>query len=98
LSLDELPQLWNVLVGEMSLVGPRPLPVAEAAGCLPWQRRRMDGAPGLTCLWQVKKRRNKITFDEWARLDIRYLRKRSVWLDLKLIAKTFWVVLRREGI
>jgi lipopolysaccharide/colanic/teichoic acid biosynthesis glycosyltransferase len=58
----------------------------------------MDGAPGLTCLWQVKKRRNKITFDEWARLDIRYLRKRSVWLDLKLIAKTFWVVLRREGI
>jgi lipopolysaccharide/colanic/teichoic acid biosynthesis glycosyltransferase len=97
-SIDELPQLWNVLRGEMSLVGPRPLPVDEAAGCEAWQQERLDVTPGLTCVWQVQDRRAKIPFAEWMRLDIRYARARSPLLDLALIAQTFAFVLKRKGV
>lgn len=97
-SLDEVPQLWNVLRGEMSLVGPRPLPVAECRQCKPWQRHRDSVTPGLTCLWQVQDRRNKILFDDWVRMDLRYMRELSHTGDAKLLAQTLLVALRRRGI
>ena len=86
-SLDEIPQLWNVLVGEMSLVGPRPLPTSESRQCLPWQRQRLLVVPGLTCFWQVKGR-NTVTFVEWMRMDAQYVRRRSLLCDLQLLLTT----------
>lgn len=90
--LDELPQLFNVLRGDMSLVGPRPLPVEEAAQCLAWQKRREEVKPGLTCFWQLAKSRN-VSFADWMRLDLKYARKTSFLLDAKLILKTLSSVL-----
>lgn len=95
-SIDEIPQLWNVLRGQMSLVGPRPLPVAEAAACQRWHHRRLDVAPGLTCLWQVAGR-SRVTFNEWMRMDIGYIRRRGLVRDLKLLAATVPAVLLRRG-
>ena len=86
-SIDELPQLWNVLKGEMSLVGPRPLPCDETANCRSWHRRRIDVTPGLTCIWQLKGR-STVSFDEWVRMDICYIRKLSLAGDIKLLAGT----------
>jgi exopolysaccharide biosynthesis polyprenyl glycosylphosphotransferase len=94
--LDELPQLWNVLVGDMSLVGPRPLPPGEACGSEWWQRRRLSMPPGITCSWQIR-RDPRMPFREWVRLDLAYVDSWSVWLDVKLIALTVPAVVRGAG-
>jgi exopolysaccharide biosynthesis polyprenyl glycosylphosphotransferase len=97
-SIDELPQLFNVLRFEMSLVGPRPLPIDEVKRFDdPAQRRRLSVKPGLTCLWQVGGRNNVSDFREWVRLDLQYIDNWSMWLDLKILWKTVWVVLRGTG-
>jgi lipopolysaccharide/colanic/teichoic acid biosynthesis glycosyltransferase len=85
--LDELPQLINVLLGDMSLVGPRPCVAYEYENYLPWQRERFNSLPGLTGLWQVSGK-NRTTFTEMIRLDIEYSRSKTLWLDLKIILKT----------
>ncbi len=95
-SIDELPQLVNVLKGDMSLVGPRPLPCRESDDCQQWHRARLDVTPGLTCIWQVNGRSNT-NFDRWVRMDLEYIRKRSVWFDVKLILKTVPAVLLQRG-
>jgi len=95
-SLDELPQLWNVLKGDMSLVGPRPPTPDEVARYQDWQLRRLEIRPGLTCLWQVSGR-SDISFEEWMKLDLYYIDNWSFWLDLRIILRTVGVVLRGEG-
>ena len=90
-SIDELPQLINVLKGDMSLVGPRPNLPKEVNRFDPWMKEKFKVKPGLTCYWQVMGR-NDIDFEEWMRLDIRYVRERNILIDLKLIFKTFWVL------
>ncbi|GAN35346.1 undecaprenyl-phosphate galactose phosphotransferase [Candidatus Brocadia sinica JPN1] len=92
-SIDELPQLWNVFKGDMSLVGPRPPIPAEVERYKPWQRRRLSMRPGITCLWQACGR-NKITdFNEWMKLDLEYIDNWSLWLDFKILLRTIPVVL-----
>mgnify|MGYP002621699580 CR=1 FL=1 len=95
-SIDELPQLFNVLAGDMSLVGPRPLPCDESRNCEPWQRRRLDVTPGLTCIWQIRGR-SAVSFCEWIRMDLEYIRSRSLKNDVKLIAQTVPAVALRRG-
>jgi len=95
-SLDELPQLINVLRGEMSLVGPRPAIPYEVENYLPWHMRRLDALPGITGLWQVTGR-STMTFDEMVHLDIHYITNWSLWLDIKILWQTFPAVLNRNG-
>lgn len=96
-SIDELPQLFNVLKGDMSMVGPRPMAVRDYDGFNEdWQRRRFSVKPGITCLWQVNGR-NSIPFDQWMLLDMQYMDEWSLWLDLKIMAKTIPAVMRGEG-
>ena len=95
-SIDELPQLWNVLKGEMSLVGPRPLPAEEDALVDGWARGRLDLTPGITGLWQVLGR-TSIPFEEMVKLDYAYVTNWSLWMDLRLILRTLPAVLRRRG-
>jgi len=94
--LDELPQLFNVLSGEMSLIGPRPCLPYEAEQYLPWQRERFNAAPGLTGLWQVSGK-NRTTFTRMIQLDIEYARNKSFWLDVKIIFKTVPALLVQIG-
>lgn len=90
-SIDELPQLFNVLKGDMSLVGPRPPIPHEVEQYNSYQIQRLAVKPGLTCIWQVSGR-NNIGFDEWVEMDIEYIKTRSLWLDIKLIFKTVGVL------
>jgi lipopolysaccharide/colanic/teichoic acid biosynthesis glycosyltransferase len=97
-SLDEFPQLVNVLLGQMSLVGPRPLPLYEVDNFeLTAHRRRLSMKPGLTCLWQVAGRNVVKDFSEWVKLDVEYIDNWSLWLDLKILLKTVPVVLLGKG-
>ncbi len=95
-SLDELPQLWNVLRGDMSLVGPRPPIPEEVAQYTGAELQRLAVKPGLTCLWQISGR-STLGFDEWMRLDIEYIERRSAWLDLKILVWTVPAVLSCRG-
>jgi lipopolysaccharide/colanic/teichoic acid biosynthesis glycosyltransferase len=95
-SIDELPQLWNVLRGDMSLVGPRPPTLDEVPAYRPWHRRRLSVRPGITCFWQVAAR-GGIDFDDWVRMDLRYIARRSLLCDLRVLAATVPAVLGRRG-
>ncbi len=95
-SLDELPQLINVLKGDMSVVGPRPNLPSEVSHYLPWQRKRLHVTPGITCFWQIAGR-SHIGFHEWMRLDLEYIRQRSYMTDLKIMFKTIPAVIARKG-
>ncbi|MEQ2922060.1 sugar transferase [Ruthenibacterium lactatiformans] len=97
-SLDELPQLWNVLKGDMSLVGPRPPLPNEVEQYTEEQKKRLSVTPGLTCYWQVQPSRNDLDFGEWFELDMKYLRERSMKTDIKIIFQTILVVLHMEGV
>jgi lipopolysaccharide/colanic/teichoic acid biosynthesis glycosyltransferase len=93
-SIDELPQLFNVFLGQMSLVGPRPLPVYEVENFSnPAQRRRLSVKPGITCLWQISGRNEVKEFETWVKLDLKYIDNWSIWLDLKILLRTIPAVL-----
>ena len=96
-SIDELPQLFNVLRGEMSMVGPRPPLPGEVGAYTDYQRLRLIVTPGLTCTWQTNPKRNEISFQQWVEMDLDYIQKRTMWLDIKLILKTPRVMLHKEG-
>jgi exopolysaccharide biosynthesis polyprenyl glycosylphosphotransferase len=96
-SLNELPQLWSVLTGHMSLVGPRPAFPHELARYELWHKRKLSVQPGITCLWQIRGR-NKITnFDDWVRMDLEYIHHWSLWLDLRILFRTAWIVVAGTG-
>lgn len=96
-SLDELPQLWNILKGDMSIVGPRPALPREVAQYTDYQRQRLYVTPGLTCYWQIQPNRNALSFEEWLELDLRYIRERSFLVDWKIIFLTVRAVLFGHG-
>ena len=96
-SLDELPQLLNVLKGDMSIVGPRPALLREVEQYTELQKQRMYVTPGLTCYWQIQPKRNEIGFDEWMELDLKYIQERSFLVDWKIIFKTFGAIIHKEG-
>ncbi len=95
-SIDELPQFFNVLRGDMSLIGPRPPMPEEVKKYTNWQKRRLGIKPGITGLWQVSGR-SEISFDEWVRLDAFYIENWSLWLDCQIFLKTIWVVIKGRG-
>lgn len=95
-SIDELPQLFNILMGDMSIVGPRPAIPHEVAEYNAYQKQRLLVKPGLTCIWQVSGR-NSIGFDEWVDMDLEYIEKRNLWMDIKLIFKTVGVLFGDEN-
>ena len=96
-SIDELPQLWNILRGDMSIVGPRPALPREVRQYDAYQRQRLYVTPGLTCYWQIQPHRNQLSFDEWMELDLKYIRERSFITDWKIIFKTVRAVLKMQG-
>lgn len=95
-SIDELPQLINIIKGEMSLVGPRPLPTYETAQCNDYQLQRLLVKPGLTCYWQISGR-NDVSFDEWIEMDLKYIEDASVFTDIKILLMTVKAVLTEKG-
>lgn len=96
-SIDELPQLWNVLKGEMSIVGPRPGIPREVEQYSDYEKQRLMVTPGLTCFWQIQPNRNSLSFEEWVELDIKYIQERSFLTDWKIILATFGAVLGMNG-
>ena len=96
-SLDELPQLWNILKGDMSIVGPRPALPREVEQYGDYEKQRLYVTPGLSCYWQIAPHRNDLSFEEWMDLDIKYVKERSFWVDWKIIFKTFKVCLLGHG-
>lgn len=96
--IDELPQLWNILKGDMSFVGPRPPLPREVEQYNDYQRNRLSVVPGLTCYWQIQPNRNSLTFDKWLELDLKYIEERNVKTDLMIIFKTVGAVLNMEGV
>lgn len=96
-AIDELPQFVNVLLGDLSVVGPRPALPKEVAQYTPRQRQRLSVKQGITCYWQTRRNRDSITFDEWVELDLVYVKKCSLWADLKLIVQTVGCVLTAQG-
>jgi lipopolysaccharide/colanic/teichoic acid biosynthesis glycosyltransferase/NDP-sugar pyrophosphorylase family protein len=95
LNIDELPQFWNVLVGQMSIVGPRPSPEKENQMCPAWREARLSVRPGITGLWQVSRKRDRddTDFQEWIYYDVQYIKKQSAWLDVKIIVRTLMVAM-----
>ena len=96
-SLDELPQLLNVLQGDMSIVGPRPALPREVELYSDYQRQRLYVTPGLSCYWQIAPHRNEMSFDEWVALDLKYIQERSFWVDWKIIFLTVRAMLMKDG-
>lgn len=96
-SIDELPQLINILKGDMSIVGPRPALPREVEQYNAYQLQRLYVTPGLTCYWQIQPNRNELSFDEWLELDLKYIRERSFWVDWKIIFLTVVAMLRMYG-
>lgn len=96
-SIDELPQLLNVLKGDMSIVGPRPAIVREVEQYTEFEKQRLFVTPGLTCYWQIQSHRDEIKFDDWVLLDIKYIKERSFLVDWKIIFRTFGAVIRGSG-
>jgi exopolysaccharide biosynthesis polyprenyl glycosylphosphotransferase len=96
-SINELPQLWSVLKGDMSLVGPRPAYPTELARYELWQKRKLCVQPGITCIWQIRGRNRIASFDDWVRMDFEYIDNWSLWLDVRIIARTVLAVVRGTG-
>lgn len=96
-SIDELPQLINILAGDMSIVGPRPALPREVEEYDEYQKQRLLITPGLTCYWQIQPHRNSLSFDEWVELDVRYIQERGFWTDWKIIFNTVGAVIHGEG-
>ena len=96
-SLDELPQIYSILKGDMSFIGPRPAGDNEYPDYQDWQRRKLSVVPGMSCLWQVEGRNKIDSFDEWVKLDLKYIDNWSLWLDCKIFFKTIIVVLQGSG-
>lgn len=96
-SLDELPQFFNVILGDMVVIGPRPPLPEEVEQYTEYQKLRLIVTPGITCLWQVQPKRNELSFDEWVDLDIHYIMHRSMLMDIKIVFQTIRAIIREEG-
>lgn len=97
-SIDELPQIWNILKGDMSFVGPRPPLPREVEQYDKYLMQRLKVIPGLTCYWQIQPKRNNLTFYRWMELDLQYIEERNFWLDIKIMFKTLGAVIGSEGV